>query len=194
MSVPNELSPGPGSPFRTSVPLATRTPARASLSPSNVPPSLSAKMATPSPVSIRPSPSPAPSNYTRPKSTVDTGSVFSSSSDDMMAYRENLLNYSLQIGLQVIPAIAMGMIVDKVLKKLQHRFQLGPVVMILIQLIVIVVLLFIIEKYIATNYADAWQLTTPGFFFPVFFFGVQFNLFENLKKLKVMVFDDKEKQ
>lgn len=112
----------------------------------------------------------------------------------MMAYRENLLNYSLQIGLQVIPAIAMGMIVDKVLKKLQHRFQLGPVVMILIQLIVIVVLLFIIEKYIATNYADAWQLTTPGFFFPVFFFGVQFNLFENLKKLKVMVFDDKEKQ
>lgn len=188
MSAPNELSPGPGSPLRTSVPLATRTPARASVTPSNMPPRLSAKMTTPKPPTASMAPPPVSAGVSISETPMMSAPIFG---EGMMAYRENALNYALQVGLQAIPAIAMGLIIDKVLKKLQDKFDLGPLVMILIQLIVVVVILFIVERYIATNYADAWQQTTPGLFFLIFLFGTQFNLFENIKKLRDQVFDDK---
>lgn len=114
-----------------------------------------------------------------------------STTADSPLYRQNLLNYALQAGVQAIPAIVLGIIIDKILKKFQECGGIHPLIMIVIQIIVIILILYLVEKHVAPNYASDWQITTPGILFPIFFLGVQFNLFDNIKRFKRDVFDEK---
>ena len=193
MSAPESITPSAGTPLRTSVPLATSSPSRTPISPASIPPRLSKKL---SPSLDEAPPLSMPAKSFTP--SVEVSSAMNDSTGDgsdagsMLTSPDSLLNYAFKCGMQAIPALALGVIIDKILHKLQTRFDLGPLLMIVIQFIVIIVVLFIVEKYIAGKYAADWQISTPGIFFYVFFFGVQFNLFENLKKLKKIIFEEKQ--
>jgi len=78
----------------------------------------------------------------------------------------------------VFPAIVLGFVVDKIFKFLQQSFKILPLILVVIQIIVSVIILYIIEKYLAPRYAEAWLNATPGTLFVLFYFGVQFHMFE----------------
>lgn len=86
----------------------------------------------------------------------------------------------MRIAIQAVPALILGVVVDKACEKIQQKLNLGPLAMIIIQIIILAIVLYIIEKYLSKMYADEWQGTTPGLFFVSFYFGVQFNLFSNV--------------
>lgn len=98
---------------------------------------------------------------------------------ELHKYRENLGTYALRVGLHVVPAIALGLAIDKIIQKLQEKYELRPLTVIVIQLIVLILVLFIVER-ISRKYADEWQNNTPGLFFSAFLFGTQSNLYSNI--------------
>lgn len=91
--------------------------------------------------------------------------------------------YYSQILQQAVPAIALGIVLDRTLKKMQNEYKIRPIIMIIMQIIIGIAILYLIEKYISKAYATAWQNTTPGFYFVTFYFSTQFQLFTNLGAL-----------
>lgn len=98
-------------------------------------------------------------------------------------YRKNPGSYTLAISKQIITAIAVGIVIDRISAYIQSRYKVNPIIMIIIQILFIISVLYIIEKFISQKFADEWQNNTPGIFFVSFFFGLQFNLFSNLLSL-----------
>lgn len=91
--------------------------------------------------------------------------------------------YFSQVLQQAIPAVVLGIVLDRTLKLVQQTYKIHRVVMIIVQIIVGIMILYYIEKYVSKAYASAWQSTTPGFYFVSFYFGTQFQLFANLGAL-----------
>lgn len=129
---------------------------------------------------LSPNPSPAVSSQ---GFRVASRLYVSPSQEILFAYRNSLGAYALRIGLHTVPAIILGIIVDKIVAKLQQLFNIPPIVAIIIQLLIVIYVLYLIEIYISKQYAFEWQNTTPGLFFSGFFFGTQFNLFTNISTL-----------
>lgn len=93
-------------------------------------------------------------------------------------------DYTLEIIKHAVPAIFIGLVLDKILKKVQEKYEINEFIMIVMQITILAIILFIIQKYLsAKSYSSAWQSTTPGFFFVAFVFSCQFNLFANIKAL-----------
>ena len=81
-----------------------------------------------------------------------------------------------------VPAVFIGILVDKFLKRVQEKYDVKPLVIIIVQTVILFVILYFIEITF-TRYAQDWQETTPGIFFTFFLFCVQFNFFDNIKKV-----------
>lgn len=94
--------------------------------------------------------------------------------------KRNVLSYVWKSFIQIIPGALLGFAIDKSFKYLQTTYRWVPIVVVVAQLIVSVVVLYVIEKYLAPLYADAWINSTPGTLLLVVFTGVQFNLFQQL--------------
>jgi F0F1-type ATP synthase assembly protein I len=99
--------------------------------------------------------------------------------DGLHGYRKNLGTYALRIAVHAVPAIVVGLVIDKVFKKIQDTWKLKPILMIVLQILVIIAVLFVFERA-SISYSNEWQSNTPGFFFVSFLFGTQFNLFNNI--------------
>lgn len=99
---------------------------------------------------------------------------------DPFTYRRDLGSYTVGVLQQAIPGIVLGVALDRILKKIQDVNNIEPWIMIIVQILLSIVILFIIEKYISQRYAEAWQNTTPGFFFVAFYFSCQIQLFTNI--------------
>lgn len=97
-----------------------------------------------------------------------------------MPEQDSPIIYTTECLKQVVPAVLIGLVIDKVLKKVQDKYEVKPLVMSIVQIMVLILVLYAIEMMFR-KFAYHWQETTPGLLFAGFVFGVQFNLFENLK-------------
>jgi hypothetical protein len=105
--------------------------------------------------------------------------------DGLFSYRKTMLSYCFDILKHVLPAILLGVTINRIAKELEKRFKLAPIPMILIQLSLSAVLLYLLETQLlrASSYDEEWQVTTPGLFFSAAFFGVQTQLQNNIMKV-----------
>ena len=103
----------------------------------------------------------------------------------LFSYRRNMFTYSYSILKHVLPAILLGVTINRISKEIEKRFKLTPIPMVLIQLFLSAVLLYLLEtKFLrSSSYDEEWQITTPGLFFSAAFFGVQTNLSNNIMKV-----------
>lgn len=110
---------------------------------------------------------------------------FGYKTDGMFSYRRTMLAYCFDILKHVLPAILLGVTVNKISKELEKRFNLKPIPMIFIQLSLSASLLYLLETKLlrASSYDEEWQITTPGLFFSAAFFGVQTQLSNNIMKV-----------
>jgi hypothetical protein len=78
---------------------------------------------------------------------------------------------------------ALGIIIDKIFKSIQDKIRKKENIILisLVQIIISVIILLFIEVYISKAFAIEWQGTTAGLFFVAFFFGVQTNLYTNIR-------------
>lgn len=91
--------------------------------------------------------------------------------------------FTLETVLHLVPAIVIGVTIDKIFRKVQRTYNWSPLVLVVVQLLAVILVLYSIEKYVSRRYAKEWQDTTPGLFFSFFIFLVQFNFTENLHKV-----------
>lgn len=98
-------------------------------------------------------------------------------------YDSSLSHFYSEILKQIIPAAVLGIVLDRTLKKIQQDHEIRPVIMVVVQILIGIAILYVIENYISKPYAKSWQKTTPGIYFSLFYFGMQFQLFNNLNEL-----------
>ncbi len=97
---------------------------------------------------------------------------------------ETIFGYYSRMIYHIIPAIILGIIIDKYLTKLQTIYlPNNHLFYVILQLIIIILALYVIQKYISPTYASSWQSTTPGILFVSLFFGIQVNLYKNIEQL-----------
>ena len=110
---------------------------------------------------------------------------FGYKTDGVFSYRQNLLAYCYDILKHVLPAILLGVMINRASKEIEKRFELRPIPMILIQLSLSASLLYVFETMLlrGSSYDEEWQITTPGLFFSAAFFGVQTQLQNNIMKV-----------
>lgn len=95
-------------------------------------------------------------------------------------YKSSMGNYFFQCFLFAIPAIILGLAINKLCTVIKDKFQFPVLAMVLIQLLIAILVLYIIEIYISAWYGASWQSTTPGLFFAGIYFGLQTLLFADI--------------
>jgi hypothetical protein len=99
-----------------------------------------------------------------------------SHNNSFLAFFVKSLSYTL-------PAMIMGVLVDKFVSNLQKKEKLGTNkwCYVMFQLVLNVLVLFACLRIISYKYASEFQNTLPGMFFSTLFFGVQFKWIQNLE-------------
>lgn len=97
-------------------------------------------------------------------------------------------NHAINVALHVVPGFLLGGIVDLIVYKIKVNNDLNVLTLIVIQTIIIILILYWIEKYFP-KYALEWQDTTPGILFTFCFFAPQFHYFDNIKEF-IQSFED----
>ncbi len=82
-----------------------------------------------------------------------------------------------------ISGLLLGAFIDVQFKKLAQKYPEKRNVIALSQLVLLVVIIAIMYKVAANQFALHFQQTLPGMAFPAMYFGVQSNLFETSSKL-----------
>ena len=82
-----------------------------------------------------------------------------------------------------ISGLLLGAFIDVQFKKLAQKYPNKRNVIALCQLVLLVVIVAIMYKVAANQFALHFQQTLPGMAFPAMYFGVQSNLFETSSKL-----------
>lgn len=95
---------------------------------------------------------------------------------------KNLFHYTFKSLYHIIPAIIFGVSIDKLFIKLQSYYN-NPLIILILQLLFSVFVVYLIEEYIAVEYALEWQAITPGLFFSALFFSTQTNIYKNIEKI-----------
>ena len=110
---------------------------------------------------------------------------FGYKTDGVFSYRRSVFTYCFDILKHVLPAILLGVTVNRIAKEIEKRFKLTPIPMILLQLALSAALLYLLETKLlqGSSYDEEWQITTPGLFFSAAFFGVQTHLANNIMKV-----------
>lgn len=80
--------------------------------------------------------------------------------------------------------MVLGYLTDEICLKVQVRFKLRPLTMIIIQLTIIIVIMYLVERSFSRRYNNEWRGKTPRFWFTSFFFLMQVTLFKNLLDVK----------
>lgn len=112
---------------------------------------------------------------------IESAEIIPFRTDGKFSYRKSPQAYIGKMATHIIPGFALGIAIDKVCTKFQEAYNLKPWLMIIIQLVVMIIVVYISEMVISWTRTQEWQDITPGFFFVSLFFGVQFNLFQNIK-------------
>lgn len=99
------------------------------------------------------------------------------------SYKRGITNYVQYCFLYTVIAILTGLIVDILCRYIQKYLIKNGIIMIIVQILLVSIMAYIIERYLHRIFAETWQETTPGLFFVSVFFGVQFNLFINISKI-----------
>ena len=97
--------------------------------------------------------------------------------------RKDFPTYTYQIVKHSLPGLFVGIGIDNIVKNLQCRYKLKPLIWIVVQFVIMIVVLYLVEKYVSASYASEWQNVTAGLFFVSFFFGSQVNLMTNIRSL-----------
>jgi hypothetical protein len=100
--------------------------------------------------------------------------------DNNFYYRNGIVPYYETVAIYSIPAILLGIICEKTIAYLQKKYELNPVVAIILQLVFVTLILYIIEMHISLPFGSNWQSITPGLFFVSIFFGLQVSLYNNI--------------
>lgn len=98
-------------------------------------------------------------------------------------HNKHFLSFFIKSISYTLPAMIMGIVVDKFVFSLQEKNKLGKNkwCYVMFQLILNVMVLFTCLKFISYNYAYEFQNTLPGMFFSTLFFGVQFKWVQNME-------------
>ncbi len=107
---------------------------------------------------------------------------FQYKTNGLYSYRQTMITYYVSILKHMIPAILLGVLVNKISDRIQKITELPALPMIFMQFLLGFVFLYIIETKLArySSFDEEWQSTTPGLGFPALYFGVQTNLFNNI--------------
>jgi hypothetical protein len=99
-------------------------------------------------------------------------------------HNDNFISFFMKILFYFIPASILGHYTDLAIIHMQNRKILGNSVLvyIFIQLLIITITLYLLVV-IVNDYLYEFQVTIPGCFFIVFYFGLQTNFFVMLKNI-----------
>ncbi len=100
-----------------------------------------------------------------------------------MEYKTGISQYYKVTAYFVLPAIILGVVCEKMTAFFQRKYNLSPLVAIILQLILATFLLYMVEIHISPEYGSQWQSITPGLFFVSIFFGLQASLYTNIFNL-----------
>lgn len=95
---------------------------------------------------------------------------------DVLSYFANCISYA------ILGAI-LGLTVDSWAENFQNEYQIRPLIMLVIQPLIMITILYILENYVSSNFANDWQANTKGLFFVFLYFGLQSNVYRNFRKL-----------
>jgi hypothetical protein len=98
-------------------------------------------------------------------------------------YKEGIVSYYKFVAFHTLPAIVLGLMCEKTIYYIQHKYKLKPITAIFLQLCLITLLFYVIELQISQSYGSQWQDITPGLFFISIFFGSQSSLYTNINLL-----------
>jgi len=98
-------------------------------------------------------------------------------------YRHNIFSYFGRAMIHIIPAYMLGINIERLSIYLQKKYNLDPLVMVVLQLTIAILIFYIIEKYISLQFAFDWQSAVPGIFFTAIFFNAQPSIVDNIKTL-----------
>ncbi len=102
-------------------------------------------------------------------------------------YRDSLGLYFKQTATHIIPGAILGYLTDEICRSLQLKLKLRPVTTVVIQVILIIVIMYWAEKFLAYRYNRSWRGKTPSLLFTSFFFILQATLFKNLLLVKASI-------
>lgn len=100
-----------------------------------------------------------------------------------MSYRTSFAAYFGSCFIHVILGVALGKYIDEISYKLADKLKLSQMVYTILQMFIMICVLFVIENYVSSYFADEWQRTTPGILFSFTFFIAQKRLTKNLESL-----------
>jgi len=81
-----------------------------------------------------------------------------------------------------ILGILLGIIINNIVTLICNTFEINfSIIQIIIQLILCAFILALIQ-YLFNYFGWTWQNTTDGLFFISFFFGIQYDIFNNIQK------------
>lgn len=91
--------------------------------------------------------------------------------------------FSLKCIIFAFIGFTMGLLVDYSLHKIQKNNEIRPMVLITLQLMTTILIFFIIDNYVSTEFMIELQTSIAGLFFVVMYFNSQLNFSANIKKL-----------
>lgn len=100
-----------------------------------------------------------------------------------LGYRKNIVLYFGSCFIHLILGIVLGKHIDQLCEQIAGRLRLPLIVYVFMQMVVMVTVLYLIEKHVSFYFADEWQRTTPGVLFSFSFFVSQKRLTSNLESL-----------
>ena len=108
----------------------------------------------------------------------------------MSHHKVNIGVYLSKAAILVISSLVLGFIIDKLIRRLQIKLGLKPLTVVIIQITVIILVIYVSQKFISKFYNNGWETSIPSFFFVVFFFGTQTCLRNNLLAVGNSVYDE----
>ncbi len=100
------------------------------------------------------------------------------------AHNDHFLSFCIKCNLFTLPGIVLGLIIDKLVSKLQKRKTFGDKISpyVFFQTIVNIIVLYVMLKTIS-KYANELQQTIPGMLWSALFFSVQQKWFTNIQDM-----------
>lgn len=95
-------------------------------------------------------------------------------------YKSSLGTYVIYCLLFTIPAIILGLAINRITMEIKKWLNPPIVLLVLIQLLIAILVLYIIETYISSKFSSGWQSNTPGLFFVAIYFGLQTLLYADI--------------
>ncbi len=94
-----------------------------------------------------------------------------------------LHTFSLKCIAFALLGFAMGLSVDYFIHHIQNEYELKPITLIVMQLLITIIIFYGIDNYISSDFMDELQTSIYGIFFVVMYFNAQLNFELNIKQM-----------